>query len=186
SISRSEERIGKQDYAGNREPIKVSSGSFMDMPVSVFPEEKITKSAEIMASSRIHIVPVVNREESVIGVVGVSDILHAIESTDKSKGVLIQVSGLGPYDDDLYDELFFEAGKFISRLAKLAGIRNGTFLVHVAKYESGGRTKYSVRTRLFGGHFTMSVNDFDWNFGKCIARIFETYEKRIKKNKEMP
>ncbi|HLH85876.1 MAG TPA: CBS domain-containing protein [Thermoplasmataceae archaeon] len=184
SISRSEDRIGKQEYAGEKEKIRVVASSFMDLPVSVLPEESITKSAEVMINARIHIVPVVNREDAVIGIVGVSDILHAIETGDRTRGVLIQVSGLGPFDDDLYDELFFEAGKFVSRLAKLAGIKNGTFLVHVAKYESGGRTKYSLRTRLFGGSFAMSVNDYDWNFGKCIARIFDTYEKRIKKEKQ--
>jgi hypothetical protein len=111
------------------------------------------------------------------------DILNMIQSAGRNKGILIQVSGLNEYDDDLYDIIFFEGEKFISRISRIASIKGGSFNVHVAKYHSTGRIKYSIRTRLYGGHINMSVDDFDWNFGKGMSRIFETYESRLKKGK---
>jgi CBS domain-containing protein len=172
----------RRDY-GQPQKLEIECRSYMSAPISVTKEATIAECSRILLENRLHIVPVVDDDGRPVGVVDVSDIVNAVDTGKEKSGILVQVSGLGPWDDDLYDTIFFESGKFISRLQKLSGIANGTFTIHVTKYENGGKVKYSVRTKLFGGNFNMSVDDYDWNFGKCISRIFETYENRIKKSK---
>ncbi len=172
----------RREY-GQPQKLEIESRSYMREPVSVIRNATVADCAKLLLENRLHIIPVVDDDERPVGVVGVSDIINSVDTGKQKSGILVQVSGLGPWDDDLYDTIFFESDKFISRIQKLANILNGTFTVHVTKYENGGRAKYSIRTKLFGGSFSMSVDDHDWNFGKCISRIFETYENRIKKVK---
>ncbi len=184
AILSGKEKHGRRDFAGNPEKLEVKVKSLMSEPFSIKPVAYIEDAAAMLIQNRSHVLPVTDDSGIVVGVLDVYDIINTIEAGRKREGVLIQVSGLGPYDDDLYDIIYFEAEKFLARIAKLAGIKSGTFNVHVAKYHSEGRIKYSVRTKLFGGSVNMSVSDYDWNFGKCIARIFETYENRLRKEKE--
>jgi CBS domain-containing protein len=177
-------RDGKANYPGGAEKPQIKSGSVTIEPVRVFLDTSIEECAKLMIDSRLHTLPVVDGGDKVIGVVGVTDIINTIDTGGNRGGILIQVSGLGPWDEDLYDMIYFNADKFISRLQKVAGTRSGNFTVHVTKYESGGRIKYSLRTKFFGGTVNMSVSDHDWNFGKCISRIMETYENRLKKRRE--
>ncbi len=184
AILSGKEKHGRRDFAGNPEKLEVKVKSLMSEPFSIKPVAYIEDAAAMLIQNRSHVLPVTDDSGMVVGVLDVYDIINTIEAGRKREGVLIQVSGLGPYDDDLYDIIYFEAEKFLARIAKLAGIKSGTFNVHVAKYHSEGRIKYSVRTKLFGGSVNMSISDYDWNFGKCIARIFETYENRLRKEKE--
>lgn len=172
----------RRDY-GQPQKLEIEVRSYMQEPCSVTREAVIGECSKLLIENKLHLIPVVDDNGKPVGVIDVSDIINSIDTGKKKSGILVQVSGLGPWDDDLYDTIFFESEKFISQIQRLSGISNGTFTVHVTKYENGGRVKYSVRTKLFGGSFNMSVDDHDWNFGKCISRIFETYESRIKKSK---
>ncbi len=174
---------GRRDWDSNPEKNDVKVASMMSHPMSVKPTASLEELASTMVSNRLHAVPVVDGSDRIVGVTDVFDIINAIDVGRSRAGILVQVSGLGPYDDDLYDIIYFEAGKFLGKLGKISGAKSGTFNIHVAKYHSEGRIKYSVRTKLFAGSLKMSVSDYDWNFGKCIAKIFETYENLLKKEK---
>lgn len=177
-------RVTTGDVTGESEKLNISTSSLTLKTVSVEPNTPVEKCAEMMVGNGIRSIPVTDSNGLVIGVVSASDIIGAIGTAENKGGILIQVSGLEPWDDDLYDMLYHNASKFVSRLPKLAGIKGGNFDFHVAKYHSEGRTKFSVRSRLVGGHINMSISDHDWNFGKCIDRIMETYENRLVKRKE--
>ncbi|MCL4341645.1 MAG: CBS domain-containing protein [Candidatus Thermoplasmatota archaeon] len=171
------------NLSGETRKVDPVCSSIMGNPISIKPDITLGEAAREILKHGLHTIPVTNNDNILSGVLGVMDILHMIRSTGRQKGILIQVSGLNEYDDDLYDIIFFEGEKFISRISRMSGINSGSFNVHVAKYHSTGRIKYSVRTRLYGGHTNMAVDDFDWNFGKCMSKIFETYENRLKKSR---
>jgi CBS domain-containing protein len=183
AIMPGKEGHGRRDWISNPEKNDIKVASIMSQPVSVKPTASVEDLTSIMVSNGLHVVPIVDGSDRIVGVVDVYDVINAMDVGRSRAGVLVQVSGLGPYDDDLYDIIYFEAGKFLSKLGKMSGVKSGTFNVHVAKYHSEGRIKYSVRTKLFAGSLNMSVSDYDWNFGKCIAKIFETYENLLKKDK---
>lgn len=172
------------NVSGESEKLRINTGSLTLKMVSVEPNTPVERCTELMVGNGVRSVPVIDSNGSVIGIVSASDIIDAIGSSENKGGILIQVSGLEPWDDALYDMLYHNASKFVSRLPKLAGIKGGNFDFHVAKYHSEGRTKYSIRSRLIGGHINMSISDYDWNFGKCIDRIMETYENRLTRKKE--
>lgn len=180
----SPERVSDGAVTGESEKLMINTGSLALKAVNAEPRTTLETCVRMMVDNRIRSVPVTDSAGKVVGVVSASDIIGTISTGENNGGILIQVSGLEPWDDDLYDILFYNASKFVSRLTKMAGIKGGNFDFHVAKYHSEGRTKYSVRTRLVGGSINMSINDYDWNFGKCIDKIIETYENRLTKRKE--
>lgn len=180
--STEKEKIG--DVTGESEKLMVHPGSFNLVEVKVGPKSSVDKCADVMVENKVRSVPVIDEGGKVMGVVGATDIIGMISTGENKGGILIQVSGLDAWDDNLYDILYFNANKFISRLPKMAGIKGGSFDFHIAKYHSEGRIKYSIRSRLVGGSINLSVNDYDWNFGKCIDKILDTYENRLTKRKE--
>ena len=182
AIIKGEQTKGKGDISGETSRMDLKCSSMMGNPISVHPESTLEDASRALLKNRFHTLPVTDIQGKVVGVIGIMDILNMISVPAREKGILIQVSGLDAYDDDLYDIIFFEGEKFVSRISRIAGIENGSFNIHVTKYHSSGKVKYSLRTRLYGGHIHMAVDDFDWNFGKCLSRIFDTYENRLKKN----
>ncbi len=179
----SSERVTAGEVAGESEKAKVNIGSLGLKNIRVEPDMPIDRCASILVENKIRALPVVDSSNKVVGIIGSSDIIGVIDTGGNRDGMLIQVSGLEPWDDDLYDMVYHNASKLVGKLPMLAGIKGGHFDFHVAKHHSEGRTKYSVRTRLAGGSVNMTINDHDWNFGKCVDRIMETYENRLSKRR---
>lgn len=169
------------DRAGDMVKVDVTSASLMDNPASVSGEDSIVTTAEILTENRLHIVPVVDENRKIEGIVGISDILDALDIAREKEGMLIMVSGVDPEERDLYDITFAMASKFLTRFSRITGISHGKLNIHVAKYHTEGKTKYSVRTKIIAEPITMSLDHHDWNYGKCLSFIFETYEPRLRK-----
>lgn len=180
----SSERVTSGEVAGEAEKANVNIGSLGLKNVRADPEMPVEKCASLLVENKIRAIPVVDRSNKVVGVIDSADIIGVIDTGGSRNGILIQVSGLEPWDDDLYDILYHNASKLVAKLQNLAGLKGGHLDFHVAKYHSEGRTKFSVRTRLAGGSVNMAINDYDWNFGKCIDRIMETYENRLSKRRD--
>ncbi len=172
------------DRAGEMVKVNVKCASLMDNPVWVNPQDSITKTAELLDKRRLHIVPVVDENMKIVGVVGTSDIIEALDQREK-EGMNIIVSGLDPDERDIYEITYSMAAKFLLRFTRITGITHGRLNIHVAKYHSAdSRTKYSVRTKIVAEPLVMSLDHHDWNYGKCLSFIFDTYEPRLKKWKE--
>ncbi len=183
-LLKSADKIKEGNVTGEPEKLKVRLGSLPLKDVTVSPKTSIDRCASLMVENKVRSVPVIDGNGKVMGVVGASDIIAIISTGENKGGILIQVSGLDAWDDELYDILYFNASKLVGRLPKMAGIKGGNLDFHIAKYHSEGRIKYSVRSRLSGGSIKLSVNDYDWNFGKCIDKIIATYENRLAKIRE--
>lgn len=168
------------DRAGEMVKVEVKCASLMDNPVWVLPQDSIIKTAEILDSRRLHIVPVVDDNMKITGIVGTSDIIEALDEREK-EGMNIIVSGLDPDEREVYEITYSMAAKFLVRFSRITGLTHGRLNIHVAKYHSEGRTKYSVRTKIVAEPLTMSLDHHDWNYGKCLSFIFEAYEPRLKK-----
>lgn len=168
------------DRAGEKTKVVIKSASLMDNPQWVHPEEPVTRAARLMTEHRLHILPVVDEEMYLVGIVGVSDIIDSLDQREK-EGILIVVSGVEPDERDVYEITYSMASKFLIRLSRITGIRHGKFNIHVAKYMSEGKVKYSVRTKIIAEPLNMNVDYFHWNYGKCLSSIFDAYEERLKK-----
>ena len=105
--------------------MKVAAGSISDSPLSAKLFDPVRISADLMTKHNLHMIPVVGDDLRVVGIVGVSDVLDLISPGEEKEGILIEVSGLTPDDDDLYDITYFMASKFSAKFAKLSGHNNG-------------------------------------------------------------
>ncbi len=169
------------DVGGDMVKVSVTAASLMSNPESVMPGDSIVRTAEMLVKTRLHVMPVVDEEMKIVGVVDMMDIIDSLDTGRLKEGILIQVTGLDPDDMDIYDITFAMASKFIIRFSRITGLSNGKLNIHVIKYQSEGRIKYSVRTKIIAEPLTMSLDHHDWNYGKCLSFIFETYEPRLRK-----
>ncbi|WP_188680082.1 CBS domain-containing protein [Thermogymnomonas acidicola] len=184
TVLRDKQRMGKGDYAGVKEKVEISCGSLMDNPVSVSQNDTVAKACALMVGNRLHILPVVDGSGLVVGIIGVSDVIDAIDTKKEKEGLTLEVSGLSSGDQDLYDATYFLVGKAAQRLLKMAHRNSGVLKIHVQRYESGGRVKYSLRTRLVSGPINITVNDYGWDYARCLSHILEVYEGRLEKLRE--
>ncbi|MCL4314904.1 MAG: CBS domain-containing protein [Candidatus Thermoplasmatota archaeon] len=177
------EKIPYGQYTSQRVRTKVIVSSIMENPVSVSDSDSVMETCQKMVSERLHMVPVTDRDMKITGVVSIDDIIDILASSHEREGFLVNISGLGIGDEDLYDISYGMAEKFVQKLGRNFGLTSGILNIHVIKYKEEGSVKYSVRTRLTAGRVYMSVNSFDWNFGKCLSDIFENYETRLSKTR---
>lgn len=169
------------DVGGDSEKVEVTCSSLMDNAYWVEGQDLISGAADIMIEHHLHIVPVVSSEMVLEGVVGIADIIDALSSGEEKTGMLIQVTGLDPDDRDTYEVTYAMASKFALRFSKITGLNHGKINIHVLRYHTEGRVKYSVRTKIIAEPLSMSLDHHDWNYGKCLSFIFETYEPRLRK-----
>ena len=184
AVKQGKDRVRFGEYIGYSDKVKVAAGSISDAPLSAKLFDPVRISTDLMTKHNLHMIPVVGDDQRVVGVVGVSDVLDLISPGEEKEGILIEVSGLTPDDDDLYDITYFMASKFSAKFAKLSGHSNGKLNIHIIKYKESGGIKYSIRTRLLSGNIAMTESSADWNYGKCLSEIFDGYESRIRKEKE--
>ncbi|MCL4335249.1 MAG: CBS domain-containing protein [Candidatus Thermoplasmatota archaeon] len=180
----SKERIKYGQFSTRKGKVKLDVSSLMYDPVSADLYDDVLDAVDRMVKSKLHVIPVTKDKNILQGVIENVDIIDLIVGSTGADGLLVNVSGLEPGDEDLYDITFAMADKFTQRFSRFNEGKGGTLNIHVIKYKNAGNVKYSIRTRLISGDISMSVDSYNWNYGKCLSEIFEDYERRIKKEKE--
>jgi predicted transcriptional regulator len=184
------ELFGKEDgikfgqYTSSKQRVKIVCSSLLSELPSLRKDDALEKAATLMVENLVHIAPITDDDNKLVGIVEMNTIVNTIAGTSEGEGVLVNISGLEPGEEDLYEITYFMADKFMTRFHKLTGHNYGQLNINVQKYKTQGKTKYSVRTRLFSGRISMSMDSHNWNFGRCISDIFDGYEKRLAKIKE--
>ncbi|BAB59953.1 inosine-5 -monophosphate dehydrogenase [Thermoplasma volcanium GSS1] len=178
---REKEKIKYGGY-GEKERVQIACGSVMDPPISVDRYADVKTVVDEMMKNELHIMPIVDSGK-LVGIIDFSDLINIIK-TESKEGILIEISGLDIYDEDLYDIAFDLSERFLTKFSKLTDVSQGKLLIHVMKYKTQGATKYSVRTRISAPPIFMVQNDAGWNFAVVLSNIFDRYEERLKKLKE--
>ncbi len=183
-IIRDKSKTTVGEVRGEKERVKVTCASIMDNSYSVRRTDGISEASQLMTGKKLHMLPVVDDSEKIVGVIDLWDVLELVETDSKDEGILISISGLTPYETDLYDITYFLASKFTSKFSNLTNQPYGKLEVHVMKYHKEGVTKYSIRTKLISEPIVLAENYSGWNYGEVLSEIFNAYEKRLKKYKE--
>ncbi|EQD29338.1 inosine-5 -monophosphate dehydrogenase [mine drainage metagenome] len=158
--------------------------SVKENPIFLTENQNLLDARDSLIESKLHSIPVCNKDQRLIGVITMDDILNVIPIDKSDDGIMLNISGLSTGDSDLYDIIYFLTDKFTQKISKVSGLNTGALNIHVMKHHSQGAVKYSIRTRFSGRRINMTISDYDWNFGKCLSRIFETYDKRMKRDLE--
>ncbi len=178
------QKLRSGQYPSRRKVGPITCGSVARVMTPLRMENKLEEASDLMSKERVHVAPIVDSTQKLVGIVDMNVIVDAVAGSSGTDGVLVNLSGLEPGEEDLYDVAYFLADKFLQRFHRLTGLKNGTLNINVQKYKGEGRTKYSVRTRLLSGRISMAVDSHSWNFAECISEIFDDYEKRLTKKKE--
>lgn len=183
-IAPPKEKIRYGQFSSRKGKIKIAVSSLMFDPIFADLDDNILDAVEKMVKSKLHIIPITRDGKVVQGIIENVDIIDLMVGSTEENGLLVNVSGLEPGDEDLYDITFSMADKFTQRFSRFNHGKGGTLNIHVIKYKNAGNVKYSIRTRLISGGISMSVDSHDWNYGRCLSEIFDDYERRIKKDRE--
>ncbi len=178
------QKIQYGQYSSEKIKTRVIVSSMMDPPLSVNDRNSLAQACETMVKGKLNMIPVVDSDQKITGVIAMDDVIDILAKPTEKEGLLVNISGLGVGDDNLYDIAYGLSEKFAQKLGKLFGVTSGILNIHVIRYNTEGSTKYSVRTRLTAGKIYMSVNSYNWNFGECISDIYEDYEARLTKHKK--
>ncbi len=178
NIIAEKEKISYGEYTSGKFKIEIKVSSLMDSPVYSDEDSNIIEISTLLIKNGLHIIPIVDKNMKVTGIIGISDIINIIEYGEE-EGFYIEVSGLNTEDRDLYDITYFMSDKFISNISRIIG-NNGKLTLNIRKYKTDGRGKYSVRTKLITPKIHMERDDSDYNYGKCLSRILKNYESSIK------
>jgi CBS domain-containing protein len=176
-------RVRMGDFSGEKETVNIDIKSVMEPPVFSNEDDSILTVCDEMVKNHLHSIAVCDKRERLVGVIGTDDIINSIWTQESADGMLVNISGLGVGDTDLYSTIYSMAEKFNEKFSRVVNLKNGTLNIHVVKHHEGeeGRIKYSIRTRLIAHKINMTVDYSGWSFGKTLSEIFETYEKRSKK-----
>lgn len=178
SMIMDKQKISYGEFTSGKSKVEIVASSLMDNPVSSSEDTVVTDTALLMVKNHLHIIPIVDNDSRVTGVVGISDIINSMEIGNE-EGFYIEISGLEEQDRDLYDITYFMADKFITNISRIIG-NNGKLLFNIRKYKTEGKGKYSVRTKLITPKLHIEDDGSGYNYGKCIKGILDNYESRIK------
>ena len=182
---KTKERVRKGDFTGERNHPDIDINSLMEQPVFCYEDEDLFTASEELVKNHLHNIAICDKGKKIVGVLSVDDIISSLWSKESTEGILVNISGLGAGDTDLYSTIYSMVEKFTERYSKLENLKNGTMNIHVVKHHSEeGRIKYSIRTRLIGRKINMTESSSGWNFGKVLSDIFDDYESRTKREKE--
>ncbi|MCL4345886.1 MAG: CBS domain-containing protein [Candidatus Thermoplasmatota archaeon] len=177
----SKEQMGSGDFS-QKERMDISVKSLMDAPIFSYEDDNLTTSCDLMVRNHLHSLPVCNKGMRLTGVITIDDIISIISSGEETEGLLINISGLSSGDTDLYETIYSMADKFVPRFSRILNLKGASLNIHVIKYHSDeGRIKYSIRTRLLARKTNLTESSSGWNAGRVMSDIFETYERRVKK-----
>lgn len=182
---KTKEKVRKGDFTGERNHPDIDIKSLMEPAVFCFENDSLLAASEELAKNHLHNIAICDRGKRIVGVLTVNDIISAIRSKESTEGILVNISGLGAGDTDLYSTIYSMVEKFTDRFSKIENIKNGTLNIHVVKHHGEeGRIKYSVRTRLMGRKINMTESSSGWNFGRILSNVFDNYETRSKRERE--
>ncbi len=172
------------EVAGEKKRVDIVIKSVMrDNPITTTPGDKVGNICNIMKKQKVSSVIIIE-ENRPIGVVTQEDILELITRKRVAEGVYIQISGLEEEDPEYYEAMHEMIGKTMSHINKIQ--KPTIFLVHVSEHKhEHGEIKYSLRARLSTEKGMYYASDFDWNLLRCLDKVLDHLEQRIKRDKDM-
>jgi len=183
---RPRERIGWYSMAAEKETI-------MKTPVSTILSKDYTTTskdatlselANLMSKNRVHEV-IITEGNVPVGIVTTKDLLEMYISRFKQKGIYYQITGLTDEDEFILDNVYSTIEDSIQKISKV--FKPYYFFVHVKKHDKGGgRSKYSIRTRLRTEKGTFISKAFAWDLRDAVKDAMNRLERlvmNIKKEK---
>ncbi|MCD6477819.1 MAG: CBS domain-containing protein [Candidatus Aenigmarchaeota archaeon] len=176
---------GKQDLTGDVIPdYKLPVTTIMDTnPIVVSNKIGLKEAIDVMEKyGKSYIIVTKNNEP--IGIITPKDILEIIASTEKERGVYVQIAGLDNidnfFDRDKIDKMI---GDTVKKLGKMFD-RIDYMFVHIKQYKKGGDKLYSIRTRIMTSDGLFISKSSSWNAIAAVDEALDRLEKQVVREKK--
>ncbi|MCX6650936.1 MAG: CBS domain-containing protein [Methanomassiliicoccales archaeon] len=174
---------GRRDMGGNNNPVELEVRSLMhDSPVTLAPEDPLTKAIETMVDRNISTIPIISKDH-MVGIITKYDILELVASVRNRDMVYTQISGLEEEDRFSLDVMEKEIQSGLAKISKFT--RPLLFTIHVSKHNrEGTRAKYSLTGRLSteGSHYMAKA--VDWSLGQTTVELMDRLDRIVTDKKE--
>ncbi len=177
----------KQDYV-ERGKSHYGRGFKEPQPLDKIKVETVMQEAKIVnANASINDVAKILQKEEEVFVM--NSVPHVITQKDvlellvvkTQKGVYVQVTNLHGEDSFTQAKIDSMTTAFVKKIGKMMP-NIQSLMIHIEKDRKGGKTRYSVRTRLFPGVFVSHY--WDWDLVIAMQIALDKLEKEIKKGHE--
>lgn len=166
----------------DRRPSIVSVGSIMKrFPIAVSPGQSVGALAKTMTEHGVSTVFVVE-DDRLVGVVDQADLMEQLAALRPSGSMLVQLSGMGVQDPEVYDTVHQMTQNSMKRVSRAEAPK--TLTIHVSAYhESEGLTKYGISARLTTEKQMYFAKSTGWNLYAGVDSALDTLEKRISRER---
>ncbi len=174
----------KQDYV-ERGKAHYDRGFKDPQPIDKIKVETVMEEPKIVSAdaSINDVAKILQKEEEVFvmnaapHVITQKDVLELLLAREQ-KGVYVQVTNLHGEDSFAQAKIDSMTTEFVKKIGKMVP-KIQSLMIHIEKDRKGGKTKYSVRTRLFPGVFVSHY--WDWDLVIAMQTALDKLEKEIVK-----
>ncbi|MHA2105629.1 MAG: CBS domain-containing protein [Candidatus Hodarchaeales archaeon] len=162
----------------------------MGMPVSTVMNSRplmgdrndsLTEISNLMLKRNIDGV-VITDDRTPVGIVAAKDLLEFYVSGFQQKGIYYQTIGLVDEDDFVIDTVDRMIRDTVQKLAYV--FKPKFFLLHVKRYNVGGKIKYSVRTRYNANKGTFISKAYAWDLRDAVDEALGRLERMVLRKKK--
>jgi CBS domain-containing protein len=174
----------KQEFHGKGKMLS-DRGYKEPQPLDKIKVETVMEAPKIMSkdASINDLAKILQKEEevfvmnSVPCVIAQKDVLELLLSKEQ-KGVYVQVTNLHGEDSFTQAKIDSMTTEFVKKMGKMVNDIQ-SLMLHIERHQKGGKTKYSVRTRLFPGVFVS--HSWDWDLATAAQSALDKLEKEVMK-----
>ncbi|EQD79012.1 inosine-5'-monophosphate dehydrogenase, partial [mine drainage metagenome] len=94
-------------FTSTKEPVNIVCSSLQTELQSLKEEDPLEKAASLMTKNHVHLAAIVDDENKLVGIVEMNMIVDFIAGSTNNEGLLVNISGLKPGEEDLYEITYF-------------------------------------------------------------------------------
>ncbi len=150
---------------------KIRVSTVMEEPKTISKDASVNDIAKILQKEEEVFVM-----EDVPYVITQKDVLETILPSQE-RGVYVQVMNI--HGEDVFAQAKIDSmtTDFVRRVGKMSQMQS--LILHIEKHTKGGKTKYSIRTRMFPGVYVSHA--WDWDLVGATQAALDKLEKEVKK-----
>jgi CBS domain-containing protein/ribosome-associated translation inhibitor RaiA len=172
------------DISGESTRPGLLAGTFCaTAPKTISWDDTVGEAAEIMLSSSISTLPVVE-DNKLVGILTQYDIIELMAACKEREMMFVQISGLDDKDKGLSDSIY---GLIEREMGKISKVRKPQSLtVHAAKHKAQGiNNKYSLSARLILDNGVIVAKESEWDLIKGFEDLMKKLDAMVMERKDM-
>jgi CBS domain-containing protein len=168
------------DVVGENSKPNIEILSYISPVTVVKKEDTLSKICKEMGKINPYLCIVSDDSQRPIGVITQYDILKKLVKYTPEKGVFVDITGLEITDPFVYSSMVSKIERFVKKVGEFNWIIPYNLNLHVVNYEKGGgKSKWSIRSKLSTDKGLFYVKAFGWNILTCVDEIVRELTRQL-------